>query len=157
MGREIERKFLVCGTPWAAGSTRQRLVQGYLSLDPARTVRVRISDDSAWLTVKGITRGCSRTEHECEIPVTTAEGMMTLCLPGVIEKTRHRIHVGRHLWEVDEFHGTNAGLVIAEVELASETEEFEKPPWLGEEVTQDPRYYNASLSSHPFTTWRNPR
>ena len=145
--------FLVSGTPWAAGDTRQRLVQGYLSMDPERTIRVRISDDTAWLTVKGITRGYSRAEYEYEIPVATAEGMMTLCLPGVIEKTRHHIHVGRHLWEVDEFHGTNDGLVVAEVELESETEEFEKPPWLGEEVTQDPRYYNASLSSHPFTTW----
>ena len=153
MGREIERKFLVCGTPWAAGGTCQRLVQGYLSLDPERTVRVRISGDTAWLTVKGITSGCSRAEHECEILIAAAEGMMTLCLPGVIEKTRHHIYFGHHLWEVDEFHGANAGLVVAEVELDSETEEFEKPPWLGEEVTQDPRYYNASLSRHPFSAW----
>ena len=151
MGMEIERKFLVRNDDWRGVGRTRRMVQGYLSLDPARTVRVRIAGDKAWLTVKGETSGCSRVEHECEIPLAAAEGMLSLCLPEVIDKTRHEIRTGIHLWEVDEFHGANAGLVVAEIELKDECEAFEKPSWLGEEVTDDPRYYNASLTRHPYS------
>lgn len=151
MGHEIERKFLVCDDSWRGAGSARRMVQGYLSLDPERTVRVRIAGEQAWVTIKGATSGCTRVEHEFEVPVSAAEGMLALCLPGVIEKTRHEIRVGGHLWEVDDFHGANAGLVVAEIELGDESEEFEKPVWLGEEVTEDSRYYNASLTKLPYS------
>lgn len=151
MAEEIERKFLVRDDSWRAAGHARRMVQGYLSLDPERTVRVRIAGEEAWLTVKGRTHGCTRVEHEFKLPLDVAEEMMGLCLPGVIEKTRHEIRVGGHLWEVDEFQGRNAGLVVAEIELETESEAFEKPDWLGEEVTGDPRYYNASLTENPFS------
>jgi adenylate cyclase len=151
MAQEIERKFLVSGDAWRGAGTARRMVQGYLSLDPARTVRVRIAGERAWVTVKGATSGCTRVEHEVEVPPDAAEGMLALCLPTVIDKTRHEIRVGGHLWEVDEFHGENAGLVVAEIELTDEGEAFEKPAWLGEEVTEDPRYYNASLTERPYS------
>lgn len=150
MGQEIERKFLVCNEAWRGAGSARRMVQGYLSLDPERTVRVRIAGERAWVTVKGVTSGCTRVEHEFEVPVEKAEGMLALCLPEVIDKTRHEIHVAGHLWEVDEFHGANAGLVVAEIELKEEGEVFEKPAWLGQEVTEDPRYYNASLAQRPY-------
>jgi adenylate cyclase len=153
MGQEIERKFLVSDDSWRGVGAARRMVQGYLSLDPERTVRVRIAGDQAWLTIKGATNGCTRVEHEFEVPVAAAEGMLALCLPGVIEKTRHEIRVGGHVWEVDEFHGANAGLVVAEIELGEEAEGFVKPEWLGEEVTEDPRYYNASLAGLPYSSF----
>ena len=122
---------------------------------PERTVRVRIKGDKGFLTIKGISSasGLSRFEWEKEIPVEDAKKLLLLCEKGVIDKTRFEVKVGNHIFEVDEFHGENKGLTVAEVELQSETETFEKPDWLGEEVTNDNRYYNAYLSNHPFTGW----
>jgi adenylate cyclase len=151
MGQEIERKFLVRDDSWRGEGHARRMVQGYLCLDPERTVRVRIAGEQAWVTIKGATSGCTRVEHEFAVPVTAAEGMLALCLPEVIDKTRHEIHRGGHLWEVDEFHGANAGLVVAEIELGDESKEFERPAWLGQEVTEDSRYYNASLTEVPYS------
>lgn len=153
MSQEIERKFLVCDDTWRGAGSARRMVQGYLCRDPERTVRVRIAGEQAWVTVKGATNGCTRVEHEFDVPVAAAEGMLALSLPEVIDKTRHEIRVGGHLWEVDEFHGANAGLVVAEIELADEAEDFEKPTWLGDEVTDDPRYYNASLTVRPYSSF----
>jgi adenylate cyclase len=152
---EIERKFLVSGNGWreAAGDGK-RLRQGYLSLDPARTVRVRVADDRGFLTVKGETKGISRQEFEFAIPVEEAEGMLdTLCLQPLIEKVRHRIEAAGKTWEVDEFFGENRGLVLAEVELDRETELIEIPFWVGQEVSGDPRFFNASLVQFPFSRW----
>ncbi len=156
MAQEIERKFLVCDDTWRGVGRSRRMVQGYLSRDPERSVRVRIAGTQAWVTIKGATSGCTRVEHEFEVPVEAAEGMLALCLPEVIDKTRHEVRVGGHLWEVDEFHGANAGLVVAEIELGEEDEEFEKPQWLGDEVTEDARYYNASLTERPYPAFNEP-
>jgi len=117
-------------------------------------VRLRVQGDRAWLTIKGKTHGASRTEFEYPIPTADAHAMLEeMCPQGVIDKTRYRIQVGEHVWEVDEFHGDNQGLVVAEVELDSEDQPFERPPWLGEEVTDDPRYYNSALSRTPYGQW----
>lgn len=154
MGKEIERKFLVSGEAWKDGARSRRLRQGYLSLDKHRTIRVRVAGEEAWLNLKGSTSGISRTEFEYPIPLADALAMLReLCLGPVIDKTRHEIRHGEHTWEVDEFHGENAGLVVAEIELSSEDEAFERPPWLGAEVSGDPRYFNASLVRHPFRDW----
>lgn len=153
MAEEIERKFLVDGEGWRSGQgTLYR--QGYLSTEKERTVRVRITGDSAALTVKGITRGATRAEFEYPIPVADAAQMLdTLCRRPLIEKRRHVLEHGGLTWEVDEFLGDNAGLVVAEVELTREDQAIERPPWLGEEVTGDPRYYNANLVDHPYSEW----
>lgn len=154
MAVEIERKFCVVGDAWRTDhGTRYR--QGYLSRDPERTVRVRIADDQAFLTIKGRTVGASRPEFEYPIPLTDAEQLLDLCDGPLIEKTRHRIRHHDMIWEVDEFTGDNTGLVIAEIELASEDQAFASPPWLGQEVTHDPRYYNANLSVNPYRNWRS--
>lgn len=154
MGTEIERKFLVSGEAWRQGAEARRIRQGYLSVEKERTVRVRAVDDRAWLTVKGLTRGFTRMEFEYEIPAEHALRMLDeLCVQPIIDKTRHEIRHGVHLWEVDEFHGANTGLVIAEIELAREDENFDRPPWLGKEVSDDPRYFNANLASHPYSAW----
>jgi adenylate cyclase len=156
MALEIERKYLVRLEAWRppkSGGTIQR--QGYLSVDAARVVRVRRAGRRAWLTVKGQNRGIARTEFEYPIPVADAEAMLeTLCLSPIIEKTRYRVRFGGRVWEVDVFGGANAGLVVAEVELESETAEVNLPPWAGTEVSGDPRYYNANLVRHPFTAWK---
>ena len=155
MAIEIERKFLVTG-PFRDQATRAvRIVQGYLSSVPERAVRVRIAGDRAFLTVKGSgsASGVSRFEWETEIPVADAEAMLGLCEPGVIDKVRHDVPVGRHTFEVDEFAGENEGLVVAELELSDEDETYERPAWLGAEVTGDARYYNASLARRPYRTW----
>ncbi len=155
MPREIERKFLVTG-PFRDGSVaHSRIVQGYLSSVPERTVRVRIQGDKGALTIKGIgnASGASRYEWECELPVAEAEELLALCEPGVIDKVRWLVPAGAHTFEVDEFHGENEGLVVAEVELASEDEPFARPAWLGAEVTGDPRYFNAMLMQRPFRRW----
>lgn len=153
MGVEIERKFLLRDDGWRDGSAGERLVQGYLSRDPARTVRVRLAGERAFLTIKGPTRGATRAEFEYPVPPDDARAMLALCDGPVVDKVRHvRMHDGL-CWEIDEFLGDNAGLVVAEVELASEDQRFRPPPWLGPEVTGDPRYYNAHLSVHPFTRW----
>ena len=158
MGLEIERKFLVTGTAWqvlAAGVLAGVLTrQGYLSSAAERTVRVRIAGDQGFLTVKGKSRGLSRAEFEYAIPVEDAAAMLYgLCEKPLIEKTRYLVPFGAHTWEVDEFHGANAGLVVAEVELASADDEPALPPWVGREVSLDPRYFNANLVKNPFTTW----
>lgn len=155
MAQEIERKFLVTGAFHDLAHHHTRIVQGYLSSVPERTVRVRIKGDKGFLTVKGIgnASGTSRYEWEREIPVAEAEQLLALCEPGVIDKVRHEVQVGPHTVEVDEFHGENEGLVVAEVELGSEDEVFGKPSWLGAEVTGDARYYNAMLMQRPYSRW----
>lgn len=153
MGTEIERKFLVVGDAWRAGATGTLFRQGYLSTHKERTVRVRREGEHAKLTIKGVTVGARRAEYEYPIPVADADDLLALCEQPLIEKTRYAIAVGRHTFEVDEFHGANAGLIIAEVELADEDEPFEHPPWLGAEVTHDARYFNANLVAMPFSQW----
>lgn len=149
---EIERKFLVCGD-WSRDVTDSiQIVQGYLNLDKNRTVRVRIKGSRGFLTVKGPTNGVSRFEWEKEIPVEDAREMMKLCT-GVIDKTRHLAPIGDHYYEIDEFHGDNEGLIVAEIELRSEDEEFIRPKWLGEEVSHDRRYYNSQLIINPYKNW----
>ncbi len=155
MAKEIERKFLVKGDFKPFVSKQTRIVQGYLSSVPERTVRVRIKGEKGFLTIKGIGNdsGASRFEWEKEISITETEELLKICEPGVIDKTRFLVQAGQHTFEVDEFYGENKGLIVAEIELASETELFEKPSWLGEEVTGDTKYYNSMLMKNPFTRW----
>ena len=155
MGKETERKFLVKGDFKPSVSKQTRIVQGYISSVPERTVRVRIKGDKGYITIKGIgnASGASRFEWEKEVPVNEIEELLKISEPGVIDKTRCLVKAGPHTFEVDEFHGDNQGLVLAEIELGSETEAFEKPAWLGEEVTGDTRYYNSMLMKNPFTRW----
>jgi adenylate cyclase len=155
MAQEIERKFLVKGDfrPFVSKSTR--IVQGYLSSVPERTVRVRIKGDKGFLTIKGIGNdsGASRFELEKEITIAEAAELMKICEPGVIDKVRHLVKAEPYVFEVDEFHGENEGLTVAEIELPDENAAFSKPEWLGEEVTGDKRYYNSMLMKNPFTKW----
>lgn len=155
MPMEIERKFLVdtqCLGELPAG---KRYRQGYLPAAGNTSVRARICDDAAWLTIKGKTVGASRLEFEYPIPVADAEGILdSLCEGSIIDKTRHLVEHAGHTWEVDVFAGDNAGLVIAEVELESDDEAVEVPGWAIEEVTQDPRYYNANLVRKPYSNWK---
>ena len=155
MANEIERKFLVKGDFKNLASKETRIVQGYLSSIPERTVRVRIKGDKGFITIKGIgnASGATRYEWEKEIPVNEVEELLKICEPGVIDKTRYLVKAGNHTFEVDEFYGENLGLIVAEVELTSETESFEKPAWLGEEVTGDAKYYNSMLMNNPITKW----
>jgi len=155
MNREIERKFLVKGDFRPFVSKETRITQGYLSSVPERTVRVRVKGEKGFLTIKGIGNesGASRYEWEREIPVAEAQELMAICEPGVIDKTRYLVKVGDHTYEVDEFYGENEGLIVAEVELSSEDEQFEKPEWLGEEVTGYTQYYNSMLMKNPFKKW----
>jgi len=155
MAIEIERKFLVLSDAWREGASPSRIVQGFLSRDPERIVRVRLRDDEAFLTVKGKGTGLARVEVEVAIPAEEARQLLPLCLPPLIEKTRHLVTWAGHLWEVDEFEGDNAGLVVAEVELAAEDETFERPPWLGREVSDDFRYSNSALSERPWRDWKH--
>lgn len=153
MAMEIERRFLVKDESWRDLAEGQRYRQGYLSVDPARTVRVRVVGDDAWLTIKSQVSAMSRHEFEYAIPRADAEALMDAACPMVVEKIRYKItHAGR-LWEVDEFFGENAGLVVAEIELPSEATEFVHPGWLGAEVTADGRYTNAYLSQNPYSRW----
>ncbi len=156
MGQEIERKFLLNGDFKSDAFKAIRIIQGYLCSAPERTVRVRIKGDKAFITVKGIgnASGVSRFEWEKEICVEDAKALLEICEPGVIDKTRHLVKAdGEHIYEVDEFYGDNEGLTVAEIELSSEDEPFEKPSWLGREVTGDQRYYNSYLAKHPYKTW----
>ena len=154
MGEEIERKFLVVGDRWRERATGTLFRHGFLSSEPVRTVRVRVAGARAWLTIKGKTVGASRTEYEYPIPVEDGQHMLdTLCKRPLIEKTRYALDAGSHTWEIDVFEGDNAGLVVAEIELGAEDEPFEKPAWLGEEVTHDPRYFNSNLVEHPYRDW----
>ncbi|AGY54529.1 MAG: CYTH domain-containing protein [Bacteroidales bacterium] len=155
MAQEIERKFLVKGDFKNLAVKSTRIIQGYLSSVPERTVRVRVKGDKGFITIKGIgsTSGASRFEWEKEISTTEANELLAICEPGVIDKTRFLVKAGPHTFEVDEFYGENEGLTVAEVELSSEGESFERPEWLGEEVTGDARYYNSMLMKNPYTKW----
>jgi adenylate cyclase len=148
---EIERKFLVSGEYPRTGGMRTS--QAYLCTDPARTVRVRIEPERALLAIKGEPVGLARPEFEYEIPMDEARELMKLCAGSVVEKTRYHHREGGHLWEIDVFHGANDGLVIAEIELEAEHEAFDRPDWLGEEVSEDPRYFNSYLSISPYSQW----
>ena len=154
MGREIERKFLVNGDAWRSLGHGTRYRQGYLCTVKERTVRVRTIADKAYLTVKGVTEGISRAEFEYEIPVEDANALLDgLCERPLIDKVRYKIPLGNHTWEVDEFFGDNAGLIMAEVELESEDQTFEMPEWIGREVSNDSRYFNANLIANPYQNW----
>ena len=154
---EIERKFLVLTDAYKNEAvTQKRIAQGYLSSHPERTVRVRTKGDQGYLTIKGKSNdsGTIRMEWEKEITLADAQQLLTLCEKGAIDKIRYEVKMGSHTFEVDEFFGDNEGLLIAEVELSDENEAFEKPSWLGEEVTGDERYYNAYLSNKPYSSWK---
>lgn len=154
---EIERKFLVTSNQFEQEAARSYLIsQGFLNTHPDRTVRVRVRDNQGWLTVKGRSdeQGISRFEWEKEIPVEEASELLNLCEDGIIQKRRFEVLVGVHFFEVDVFLGANQGLIIAEIELAAIDETFDKPGWLGKEVTGDLKYYNSKLSQHPFKNWK---
>lgn len=156
MAQEIERKFLVKGEFKSLAYSQSHIVQGYISSAHGRTVRIRIRDEKGYLTIKGAsnTSGMSRYEWEKEIPFNEAQELMKLCEPGIIDKTRYLVKSGKHTFEVDEFYGENEGLILAEVELNSEDELYEKPSFIDKEVTGDIRYYNSNLMKHPFRTWK---
>ena len=155
MAEEIERKFLLQDDRWRAAATASsRFSQGYLVSSPQLVVRVRLEDNGAQLTVKGATDGIGRLEYEYPVPPADAREMLgRLCQRPLIEKRRFFVPYGDHLWEIDEFEGDNAGLVVAEIELKAEDEAFQRPPWLGREVTGDARYYNACLGKRPYRDW----
>jgi CYTH domain-containing protein len=159
VAREIERKFLVSGDNWRNGAPNVVYRQGYLGAgeNAVCTVRVRVAGGNAWLTIKGPAAAGARDEYEYPIPTADAEEMLArLCPGGRVEKIRHRVPYAGHVWEVDEFIGDNAPLVIAEVELDSIDAEISLPPWVGREVTEDPRYTNAALALKPYSRWRHP-
>ncbi|MCP4553289.1 MAG: CYTH domain-containing protein [Bacteroidetes bacterium] len=155
MAQEIERKFLVKADFKSAANKQTRITQGYLSSVPERTVRVRVKGDKGFITIKGIgnSSGASRYEWEKEIPTSEVIELLELCEKGIIDKTRFLVDAGNHTFEVDEFYGDNEGLIVAEVELASEDEVFEKPNWLGAEVTGDVKYFNSMLMKNPYKNW----
>ena len=155
MAIEIERKFLVRDDTWRAQvESASHIAQGYLVTEPGITVRVRRRGDQGFLTIKGAAQGIGRSEFEYEIPLSDAQAMLRdLCVQPPLEKVRHLIPFAGHLWELDVFEGANAGLVMAEIELTAEDEPFDLPDWAGDEVTGDPRYFNAYLAHHPFSTW----
>ena len=154
MGREIERKFLVKGDAWRASvAYSKRMCQGYLADGERASVRVRLAGDEAWLNIKSGGLVASRQEFEYAIPADDARELLALCARPLIEKTRHFVEYGGMTWEIDEFHGDNAGLIVAELELDDEGEVFARPDWLGPEVTHLPRYYNVSLVRHPYSAW----
>jgi len=157
MAHEIERKFLVKDETFKVESMQElKIIQGFLSSVPERTVRIRISGNKGFITVKGISNesGASRFEWEKEIDIADALDLLKLCDPGVIHKTRYYVKSGKHTFEVDEFHDKNKGLVIAEIELSSEKESFKKPKWLGKEVTGEVKYYNSMLVNKPYKNWK---
>lgn len=152
MPLETERKFLLCSDAWRQGAVGKIYRQGYISTRP--TVRIRIAGDQGFITLKGSPTGFSRAEYEYEIPVLHAAEMLeTLCQKPIIVKTRYRVKYAGHIWELDEFEGENAGLIVAEIELESPNTPFERPDWLGEEVTHDLRYTNSNLLSYPYSRW----
>ncbi|MBC8375534.1 MAG: CYTH domain-containing protein [FCB group bacterium] len=154
MGQEIERKFLVTATTYRDLAKGTHYKQGYLNSQKERVVRVRTIDATGYMTVKGITKGATRLEYEYEIPAKDADELLDmLCEQPIIDKHRYKVKMGEFVWEIDEFHGENEGLTVAEVELLSEDQEFPKPDWIGEEVTGDPRYYNSNLIANPFKKW----
>ena len=155
MAIEVEHKFLLANDNWRKQVTRSAdYRQGYLTSEPTSSIRVRTGDNHAWLNIKSATIGTQRNEYEYEIPLEDANEIIDLlCRKPLIEKTRHFISLGKHVWEIDEFRGVNNGLIVAEIELSSAGESFEKPCWLGTEVTHDLQYYNNNLSICPYTTW----
>jgi len=156
MAIEIEKKFLVTSEAWRQEAVGMRCTQGYLPTQPGSfvTARVRVIGTQGWITIKGPTEGAGRSEFEYPIPTDDAEEMLeTLCTGHLVDKTRYIVPVGMHRWEVDLFHGVNEGLVVAEIELSDPAEAFILPPWAGQEVTGQPRYYNSQLARHPFSTW----
>jgi adenylate cyclase len=156
MGTEIERKFLVRGDAWRGEGKATKLAQGYLAVGPPVAVRVRVTDDRAILNIKTSTQSITRSEFEYEIPMDDAKALLAeSCMGSIIEKTRYLVPHAGNTWEVDEFHGDNDGLVVAEIELDAEDAPFEKPPWLGEEVSHDPRYLNSHLSQEPYCDWKH--
>lgn len=157
MPLEIERKFLVVGEYKSLATAKSRIVQGYICSARGRTVRVRLRDEKGYLTIKGpsTNNGLTRYEFEKEITIDEALSLLKLCEPGIIDKVRWLVPCGEHIIEVDEFHGDNEGLVVAEVELQDENETFERPGFLGEEVTGDRRYYNSNLRQVPYKEWKD--
>ena len=154
MGKEIERKFLLKSDAWRALARGTMYRQGYLNSAKERTVRIRTVGDKAFLTIKGITVGATRAEYEYSIPFDDCNAMLdSLAEKPLIEKKRYKIAIGALTWEIDEFFGDNQGLVVTEVELTSEDQVFDKPAWVGEEVSGDPRYFNSNLIKHPFSNW----
>jgi len=153
VGAEIERKYLVDTAAWTPRDDGELFVQGYLSSHKERVVRVRREGERGVITIKGATRSVTRAEFEYPVPAADADAMLKLCEQPLIEKHRHKEQHGAHLWEIDVFHGVNEGLVVAEVELTSEDEQVDAPAWAIREVSDDPRYYNANLVAHPFSTW----
>ena len=155
MAVEIERKFLVINDRWKASvESESPLKQGYLATVSKASIRVRVSKGAAHLNIKSATLGIRRSEYEYQIPLQDGEEMLAKLTSGsVIDKVRFRVRCGEHVWELDQFHGDNEGLIVAELELSSEDEVFEKPDWVGEEVSGDPKYYNSSLVKHPFCDW----
>ncbi len=155
MAIEIERKFLVSKEKWHASAKGigQVLKQGYILTDPAKTIRVRVAGEDAFLTIKGKSVGASRSEYEYAIPKLDAEELLKDFCSAVISKTRYKIHYGNHTWEVDEFSGDNEGLIVAEIELADELESFDRPEWVAQEVTENKRYFNSNLSTDPYKNW----
>lgn len=155
MAEEIERKFLLNDNSWrdrVEQSVRQ--IQGYLGSAESCSIRIRIAGDQASLNIKSATLGISRREYDYAIPIEEAHEILEhLCIRPLIEKTRHFVRYGDHIWEIDEFAGENAGLIVAEIELNSADEVFERPPWVGEDVSDDPRYYNVCLVTHPYKDW----
>ena len=157
MAKEIEHKFLLANDNWRKSTQKSvEYKQGYLNSLPTSSIRIRISDHYAWLNIKSATVGNERREYEYEIPLQDAEEIIsTLCAKPIIEKTRHFVTVGDHLWEIDEFAGENEGLIVAEIELSENGESFTKPTWIGQEVTHDLRYYNNNLVKNPYKKWDN--
>ena len=160
MAIEIERKFLLKNSDWRQDAIGQKYIQGYINNEPGRTVRVRITEEAAYLTIKGKANevdgqlGTAKLEFEYIIPESDAKEILEeLCRKPIIAKKRYRIHYRGFVWEVDEFEGENKGLILAEIELEYEDQPFDLPPWIGNEVTTDKRYYNARLSLHPYSTW----
>jgi adenylate cyclase len=154
VGVEIERKFLLAGDGWRALGQPVLLRQGYLSSDPERVVRVRVEGDHACITIKGRSSGATRGEWEYPIPLADANELLErLCQQPIVEKYRSKVEFAGNVWEVDEFIGVNQGLVLAEIELQAEDQAFDKPEWIGAEVTDDKRYYNSNLVRHPYSSW----
>lgn len=155
MGKEIEKKFLIVNDDWRHLATGEPYCQGYLNSEKGRTVRLRTINERGFLTIKGPNIGATRLEYEYEIPVLEAQEMLQeLCHKPLIEKTRYKIPFAGFIWEVDEFKGENEGLIFAEIELLYDGQKFEKPSWIGKEVTDDSRYYNANLVNNPFSKWK---
>lgn len=156
MSKEIERKFLIINDNWKAlPSQSEKYIQGYFVTNEKCSIRVRIADDTASINIKSATLGVTRSEYDYPVPVSDAREMLkNLCVHPLIEKIRHKIKYDNHTWEIDVFSGENEGLIVAEIELASIDEPFSKPDWVGEEVSDDPRYYNVCLIEHPYKTWK---